>query len=605
MADSDKDLKIGISVTANTAGAKQTEAALRGVADASRTTAEAARDSGAAAEEAGRHTEKANESVAKSAKELGEEVHKGAAAGAILREVLGGNILALGHLGAAIKTIGVLLKTNLIGTLFTLGAIAAQVILPIIAGFNDTKKKIEEASKAAEAFNKVKLDELQRQLGVIGEAAEVAKVKFDALQAAKERLNNEEQAALLAELKANTKLTEEQKLKRETEIRAQFRKRADEVALENKQGAVDQAKKKADETKEAALDPQRRAQAAAETFNQLRLKQAAIDDLTDQLKGAREEFVRDGGSDASAAKIAALVKQRSELPKVNPAEMKAAREQLDATGKIADEARGKYYSELGSVEKAQFFLDREKDTQGKSADFAARVRNSEFATALPAAKQVDAEKKQKLLEQQAERGKVDAEEAAVRAEIEDLKSQNMRNLTLGGDPKINASISEKEKQLEEISGRRIAIDNATVKAKQELDANTKALRELNETIKKQSSSPDAAQKSGEAAAPKVATPASSQSEAKPGMMIINGVEMPMVQAGKGGTMTRDGVVTEASSSGSASVEKDGVKYALNRATGKLEQQKQAITEFADAVGDHAASVAKKLDIQQRQIENLQ
>lgn len=138
MAD---DVKIHIATTADTSGATAQAAALGDVNAQAKKGTEAAKDAG------------------KATNELGENFEKGAAAGRVLGEVSRGNVLALGQLGAAIKALAALLRANLIGGLITLGAIAANVLLPIIKGFQEKKKAVEEDSAALDA-NKRKMEEL-------------------------------------------------------------------------------------------------------------------------------------------------------------------------------------------------------------------------------------------------------------------------------------------------------------------------------------------------------------------------------------------------------------------------------------------------------------
>jgi hypothetical protein len=134
-------IDIKITTTANLAGAKGAAQAL-GEVNVQAT-------KGAAAAQA----------QGKAVNELGESFDKGAAAGRVLGEVARGNVLALGQLGAALKAIGTLLRTNLIGGLITLGALAATVLLPLIKGFQDKKKAADAAGGAIDA-NRQKMEEL-------------------------------------------------------------------------------------------------------------------------------------------------------------------------------------------------------------------------------------------------------------------------------------------------------------------------------------------------------------------------------------------------------------------------------------------------------------
>ncbi|MEO6002233.1 MAG: hypothetical protein ABIZ04_21465 [Opitutus sp.] len=121
--------------------------------------------------EAAKKAAASGKEAARAANEFGENFEKGAGAGRVLQSVLSGNVLAFGQLSGAIKTIGVLLKTNLIGTLVTLGAVAAQVILPLVQGFRNAQKaaedlneKIANSERLAQALGDAKTDRFNREL---------------------------------------------------------------------------------------------------------------------------------------------------------------------------------------------------------------------------------------------------------------------------------------------------------------------------------------------------------------------------------------------------------------------------------------------------------
>jgi hypothetical protein len=232
----EQKLNVEIEVTSDTRGAQEAKQAVQSVAAESKQAAQATRDQGKSAEEAS----KANEKAAKGVNELGEGFEKGAAAGRVLSEAMRGNVLALTQLAPAIKALAALIKTNLIGVLFTLGAVAAQFLVPMIKGFMDARGAAEEAAKG---FGKAKesLDDLakKRDLKLAAQLDEI-KIKTDAAVAALQTLRtirdaeaDAGEAVSLAEIRANDQLTAVEKLKAEQRIRSAYAtKRAQNAELE-------------------------------------------------------------------------------------------------------------------------------------------------------------------------------------------------------------------------------------------------------------------------------------------------------------------------------------------------------------------------------------
>lgn len=304
MAETNLDIKI--RTTADTTGATAAAASLKGVESASKGAATSA------------------QAQSKATNELGENFEKGAAAGRVLSEVSRGNVLALGQLGAALKTIGVLLKTNLIGALFTLGAVAAQVILPMVAGFMNKKKAVEEATSAVEQATKAvkdlgeqRLETLQGALALIDETAKRTLEDLnDALDSA-EKLADAQDRLAIARIEADPNLSDSAKISARAGI-------ADSAAARRSAAAISLAEGVVGARRNAAQGASSVETSAAGRFNEAsgRVESAASyrRNLEGQVPGLRGEM-------ASAA--------QGELGFNEPAYLVAAGKMDELTAKIA------------------------------------------------------------------------------------------------------------------------------------------------------------------------------------------------------------------------------------------------------------------------------
>jgi hypothetical protein len=267
---------IQISTPADVSGAVASTAAIKDVGKAT----------GAAAT--------STQAQAKATNELGENFEKGAAAGRVLSEVSRGNVFAFGQLGAAIKTIGVLLKTNLIGALFTLGAVAANILLPIIAGFMDKKKAVEDSTKAVEAATKAvkdlgeqRLETLQGALALIDETAKRTLEDLnDALDSA-EKLADAQDRLAIARIEADPNLSESAKITARAGI-------ADSAAARRSAAAISLAEGVVGARRNAAQGASSVESSAAGRFNEAsgRVESAASfrRNLEGQVSGVRSEM---------------------------------------------------------------------------------------------------------------------------------------------------------------------------------------------------------------------------------------------------------------------------------------------------------------------------
>jgi hypothetical protein len=442
MADENRELEIKITTTADVGGVKQAEEAVKGLTSAA---GNAAHGSG---------------ELGKEVKELGHQFHEAAGAGRVVAEVIHGNIGAIGHLGVAVKTIGTLLRTNLIGTLVTLGAVAAQVILPIIQGFDQAKKKIEDATKASEQLAKTNLDSLQRQLTSAAEGADELRKKFEAAQSAKERLDNAEKAARLAGVRADTTLSEVDKVKQESAINEEFRQRDQKRKIDALTNQVKLTDQSASSAREAANQPNRDFADALESRKKLREISAVRDELADLQKktgGSREE------ANARGDRIAELVKQLAGKKIPTKEELALADKRVDDSQTIANAARAKIAEADRQARDARFGLNLESETQQGETEQKKKERSADLRAGLTAARAKDEERVGGF---RAAREKIDqsaADEQRFQQDLEALKDQLSRRTGLSSDPAnsdLVEAIKKKQAEISAATGQRTAAQAA-------------------------------------------------------------------------------------------------------------------------------------------------
>ena len=173
---------------------------------------------------------------AKAVNDLGEAAGKGAAAGRVLSSALDGDVESIGQLSAVVKSFGLLLKTNFIGLLVTLGAVAAGFAIPIIKGFTDSKNKAKEAEdqmklvetatkdaeKAAEDLGKAQMDILISNIEIVKRTANEADDAFKRLLGRAQEVDDAQRTLDLAKIDADTNATEEQKAARKAAVNTRF-----------------------------------------------------------------------------------------------------------------------------------------------------------------------------------------------------------------------------------------------------------------------------------------------------------------------------------------------------------------------------------------------
>ena len=161
---------------------------------------------------------RASGDLSQSVNTAGESFEKGTAAGRTFSEALRGNASAIVNLGPAIKALGAMLKTNLIGVLVTLGAIAASFAAPLVKGFLGSKAGAEALRAAADAAGKalqgVAETPMEKLNAALAESERYAKSFLAAQNAVLETQNkiadNEDEIAKIR-IQNNDKLSDEEK----------------------------------------------------------------------------------------------------------------------------------------------------------------------------------------------------------------------------------------------------------------------------------------------------------------------------------------------------------------------------------------------------------
>ena len=156
--------------------------------------------------------------LSKSVNTAGESFEKGTAAGRTFSEALRGNASAIVNLGPAIKALSAMLKTNLIGVLVTLGAIAASFAAPLVKGFFASKAGAEALRAAADAAGKalqgVAETPMEKLNAALAESDRYAKSFLASQNAVLETQNkiadNEDEIAKIR-IQNNDKLSEKEK----------------------------------------------------------------------------------------------------------------------------------------------------------------------------------------------------------------------------------------------------------------------------------------------------------------------------------------------------------------------------------------------------------
>jgi len=228
MAD-DREVKIPISIP----GAGQATKDTRQVGDAFAKLGKDVKQAGADTRTADAEQEKAAKGASKGLNELGEATEKGASAGRILREVLSGNIYALGQLGAVLKGLGAFLKGNPWGAAMTVLAAGFAFVPSILRSLGLLKDKVEEvgpaaegsfgkAKSAAEALNESKFEEFKAELDAVASRAAAAATFIQKIYDTQAKLAQARMGLELANIEADPNLTADQKKSRGAEVRRRY-----------------------------------------------------------------------------------------------------------------------------------------------------------------------------------------------------------------------------------------------------------------------------------------------------------------------------------------------------------------------------------------------
>lgn len=412
---SEPQLKVGIEVSANTAGATQAKTAVQGVADANK------------------QLGKATEQAAVGTKNLGQNLQQAAQAGGAAAAVFngiegaaqGGAQGVLGMVGAVRGFItlvrGAIAGSGPIGLLIAalgiLGGLALGLVdkfKPATKSIEDLKKETDAAAASAKSLADAKLTALKSTLETVTKAAGAARDEFALLQAAKDRLENAKLAANLEELKIKPGITEEQRTKEEARLRreADREKRRGEVQKLEKEASIAgdeaagkgeifrkaNAESQAATAKVAALD-QRDDAAKVKQQEFLALQDRVLTtDYRDPFK--KQEAMRDLEKQRAAA-IDFIKKNQVSAPERAGAETElagakqreeAARSVFDESKQRADAARRRANLEKDTQAKEQPFLDRAE--KARLSGEVTQARKTDTAAALP-----EKERRAKLAEE--------------------------------------------------------------------------------------------------------------------------------------------------------------------------------------------------------------
>jgi hypothetical protein len=365
-------LDIKIVTTADTTGSKAAASSLNDVSKA-----------------AGKGTAAAL-AQGKAVNELGENFDKGAAAGRVFGDISRGNVLALGQLGAAIKAVGALLKTNLIGGLLTIGAIGATILLPIIQGFVQKKKAADDAANsvdavtaAAKKLGEQRLDTLRAELDAIAGRADDALTALTAAITAANELADAQDQLDLAKIEADPSLSAEEKVTRRAAIAERAATRRSASAVAQAEGVVGIRRTARDEASRAETGAAANFTAASQPFARAREIEREI--------AANNAAARGGSRTVASAAARANVPLNAELSRLNDPKTKAANETAlaEATKQLeaANKAALKSAEDLAAAEAE---VARVRGQQKALAPIQEETRRVQTEAALVPARQADA-----------------------------------------------------------------------------------------------------------------------------------------------------------------------------------------------------------------------
>lgn len=422
--------------TADTSGAEKMNGALEGV--------------GAASVNAG----KKSEAAARGLNTLGEGYERGSSAGRAFKEVINGNVASVGQLGVELKLLGTLMKANLVGVLVSIGALAAQFIVPLVTGFKQAREELEKMSASAkaskeafEALNDSKLDRLNQQLKSAEEGAADALKKFQEIADAQDKIASSKYASDMAKLDADGSLTPEQRKARKDQLQAaeaeRQRQRPVAASLEEYQQAQIEAGKKRQYAEETAGKYGDMTDAIGlESFRKLPDLLKKRDALRSELEGY-EKTRGFGGA----------VNKESERERVARAELQA----IEAQTKREDQAsyttkgkydKAKYDEELKRREKMQADIDAQFDTVNRSVELAdqnAKRQGERYFLANRVAQETGKYDREKTQAENQPRPPTDEQLAARKKQEAEFQEQARKAMEAGDWTAQDKAIADKKK----------------------------------------------------------------------------------------------------------------------------------------------------------------
>lgn len=354
---SDTNLEIKIRTTADTTGANIAAKSLRAVETESKAGADAAKKQ------------------AKATNEMGESFEKNSQAARTLRRAIEGDISAFDQLGSVLKAAGQAFTTN---PLFTIGSLAATLVLPVIAkiseGWQEQKKKAEEAGKASadaasaalQAIEKKRDNAAEKYFHDIAIAADTAKARAEALDLVLVAQVDRQEAVALASVDANDKLSEREKLIAKLEVSRNARAERDRIQVamldRNEAEAANKASKAA-----AAVDTARQNESSS---------RIVLSGLENQSPAALREQLKQAQADWSASNSRAM-------GGMNIAQAQQARQRIaDLETALSPAAQADYQTRLKA---AQDMVLKATETRAAAEQKAADAANEASNAAITAA----------------------------------------------------------------------------------------------------------------------------------------------------------------------------------------------------------------------------
>lgn len=598
-SEADQNLNIKVTLTGDTAGAKQAETALHGVKKA--------------AEEAGHGAGE----TAKQTKELGHEVkeltHLGHEAEAALEGLEQGGLSGIARAGTnaakVLKTVGAALGGLSTGTVLVFLAAATAAVIGLKNAFGEEGEAAESAEKKTEKLNKALADIRSAQAEAT--AFQIKRIGFETEETIKRvqqlkdvllHLNDNKLAVEQSKIKSSESLTPVQKERADFEAQSDARKAATDETLKAIQLEIDARKK----------EQQLRIQSLNEAVEEEKRVREEAQELRNARAAAQEE-VKTTKSIALQALIPRIPVSTPgggvDFPA--PADPNAARNFDDAKIKLEEiektlqllEGNGKENGGLIAA-KAADVIEKSKaaaETDTKNLGEQGKIKRSggeleKLETAAKVAKS-DYETKQILAndefvaKQKEETRKIETERAALEAEKKALADKNTKSLTLGGDPAAVArlqAITKRQGELDQdIAQRRGTIPQVQDNTKKRIKEFQTEQGELGKEIAKPiegSEAPESAKPEG----------GSGGTIEKDGQIIRVSNEHTVEQLKKLGTDAAHGA-TETAKTASESAK------AVAVATPKIQK---AAAETASALAGYNGAILGTLEAQTKQIKSL-